>query len=157
MKNYKTYSYNCDTNVMLSKLDRATIDGRAVITEVKCAKPAARHARAFNVPQVVTSEVFVSQESRTEYVEHIEYKPASRLKYVRKPAVKPCVKNIVVASVVEHHVSECGECCGCVAPEVEVRPVFMPVIKPVAPVESVVIDEEDDEIIQCEKYGKCAS
>lgn len=33
---YKTTTSNCDTNAMLAKLDRATAQHRAVITEVSC-------------------------------------------------------------------------------------------------------------------------
>ena len=112
---YKTYSANCDTRAMMAKLDRATADHRAVITEVQCAsRPATNHGAYYasqNVArpgmyQVTTSEVFVK---RSETVQYVEYREPVR--YVYRPVVK-CRPHVFVATVSEQ-VTECNGCCGC--------------------------------------------
>jgi len=158
---YKTYTYNCNENAMAAKLDRATVDHRAVVTEVVCAKNHAMHHEnryagvRFAQPkieQVATSEVFVRPAKRAEY---IEYKPVRHVKYVRKPVITPCIQKVFIASV--ETATECDTCCDCQEPVEQIQPVVVSV-KPVAPVvEPVAIEDEDDEIVQCEKYGKCAS
>lgn len=85
---YKTTTSNCDTNAMLAKLDKATAQHRAVITEVTCDRQIARPApKRFHAPK--------------KYTHHV--KPMPRPVFIPRPTV-------TVVSITEQ---ENYSCCGC--------------------------------------------
>ena len=65
---YETRNANCDMSAMRAALDRATADGRAVITVVRCDDAAARPVpRVRRAPRVVSSDCGFNRVINREY------------------------------------------------------------------------------------------